>query len=164
MRRNYIFAAVAIFLCAFESYAQNVGISITPSGDKEIIVVKFPAPADRNFVIFEAVLPVRTVEECMASRDFANAIPATNSVGVYDPATATWYLRNSNSAGTAESCTVILMRSSADTNDVTMKRARYGTQGQFADVAAEKLETAKDSRPQRSMVTSVTVTFGSVAN
>lgn len=33
---------------------------------------------------------------------------------------------------------------------VTMKRDRNGTQGQFADITAEKLETARDHMPRNS--------------
>jgi hypothetical protein len=157
MKRSFILAASAVLFVSWNVNAQVQGLSLTPSGDKEIVVVKFRAPADANFLIFEAKLPARTAEECMASTDFSSAVPALNSAGVYDPITATWYLKNSNTNSTKDSCTVIIMRSSANSGDLALWRAHYGSTLPSIELGDSK--NTVEAKAQRSMVTSLAVTF-----
>ena len=161
MKNILVVALFAILVTAVGSNAQTLGISIIPSNDKEVIVANFPAPADRRFVIFEAILPVRSAAECMASRDFTNAVPVNDdrAVTVFDPTTATWFLRNTTTPGSAEVCSVLLVKSSVDTTDFTMWRARFGQALLMEESGFGDKANAKDAKPQRSMVTSVAVTF-----
>ena len=119
--------------------------------------MKFRALADADYSIYEAKIPARSAAECFASTDFSNAVPATNSFRVYDLATAVWYLMNSNSAGSVPGCTVIIMRSSAEEGDQILWRARFGTTSRSTD--GVRLKESRNRTAQRSMVTSITVTF-----
>jgi hypothetical protein len=157
MKRSLIPAAIAVMFCIWNANAQVQGISLTPSGDKQIVVVKFHAPADANFVIFEAKLPARTAQECFASKDFSNAVPAVSSTGVYDPISATWYLKNSNSSSNKDSCTVIIMRSSAVASDLALWRSNYGST--LPSIETGDSKNIIEAKAQRSMVTSLAVTF-----
>src|SRR5262245_29366765 len=90
-----------IFASAIITSAQSLGVSMTTSGDTEITTVRFQAPADRNYAIFEVRPRARTEAECFAATDFSSAVPVgpERAVTVFDPTTAIWYLKNSNSAG-----------------------------------------------------------------
>jgi hypothetical protein len=155
----FIAAIIAAFVFAVDATAQSISVSIIPNGDKETTVVNFPSPAGRNFVIFEAVIPASTAAECMASRDFSNAVPVSpdRAAAIYDPVTLTYYLRNTSPIETRPSCKVLIARAAGvDTSDLNVWRANYGATGGFADVENES--SAKGSA-QRSMIRSVTVTF-----
>lgn len=155
---------------AFTANAQTVGLSVVPSGKNEITTVEFNAPADRHFVIFEAVLPARSAAECFASRNFSSAVPVgpERASTVYDPTTGFFYLRNSNAAESSDSCRVIIARSTVGLDDLTMWRARYGS---TSARSADENQTGKEGSieadapsTQRSRVTSVRVTFSTIAN
>jgi hypothetical protein len=128
--KNSILLTVFFLVIAFvtDSSGQVVGLSVVPSGDTELSIVKFRAPADRNFLIFEASPRARSTAECFAATDFSSAVPVgpDRAAAIYDPGTGVWYLKNTNTAGPAESCKVLLVKSSVDTTDLTMFRARFG--------------------------------------
>jgi len=155
----FIAAFIAAFVFALDASAQSLSVSIIPNGDKETTVVNFPSPAGRNFVIFEAVIPASTAAQCMASRDFTNAVPVSpdRATVIYDPVTLTYYLRNTAPIETRPSCKVLIVRAAGiDTSDLNVWRANYGATGALAE--SENESSAKGTG-QRSMVRSLTVTF-----
>ncbi|PYT00955.1 MAG: hypothetical protein DMF63_04625 [Acidobacteria bacterium] len=165
MKRSNIFIAMlGLLVFAGVSGAQTIKFGVKyPSPDKVVTEVNFPAPPDRNFVIFEAAIPARTEADCFASRNFANAVPVSTDRAstVYDPTTGTWFLRNSNSTSPIESCTVLLVRSSIGSNDLMMWQANYGTSAFYENDEKEEQQSgeANPAKAQRNMATSFTLTF-----
>ena len=153
----------AVFVFAAVSNAQTLGVSTVTSDTTEIITGKFPAPPDRHFLIFEARLPATSAAECFAATDFSSAAPADPSrVSLsYDPATLSWYLKNSNAAGSPEGCTVLIVGSTVDARDYVMWRARFGSTSGFTETEGPLKEESEAASAQRSRVTSIQVTFSS---
>ena len=165
MKINNILLALILVavVSVVSSEAQNVSMSLVPSGKQDTTVVTFQAPSDRQFVIFEAVLPARTTEECFAATDFSSAVPVgpERVSMIYDPATARFYLKNTNTTGSVESCRVLLVRSSVNTSDLNVFRARFGSTSALAETEDIKEPEEMNAAAQRSMVTSIKVTFDS---
>ena len=167
MKHTIIFSAFACMVgllgLTADTNAQTLSVSKVTSGNTESITGRFPAPPDRQFLIFEARLPAASAAECFAATDFSSAVPADPArVSLsYDPTTALWYLKNSNSASSPAGCTVLIVGSSVEARDYTTWRARFGS-SLFTE--ADMTEQSDGVKAQRSLVTSVQVTFNSTVN
>jgi hypothetical protein len=71
-----------------------------PGRGVEVIEAAFPAPPDNNYLIFEDSFSAASEADCLANQDFTNAVPVgpDRAIGVYDPASAIFRLKNSLSA------------------------------------------------------------------
>ena len=167
MKHKIIFSAFAfvVALVGFASStdAQTLGVSKVTSDNTEILTGSFSAPPDRNYVVYEARPRAGSAAECFAATDFSTAVPVgpDRAAVSYDPGSLVWYLRNSNAVGSPGGCSVLLVRTSAGTTDYTMFRARFGSTSAFVDADLRSKEESDSARAQRSMVTSVQVTFNS---
>ena len=116
--------------------------------------------------LFEAVLPAASEEACLASRDFSSAMPVgpERATLKYDPTTDTGILRWSLARNDSASCRVLLVRNSTDSGDYAVWRTNFGLTGSrpFEEAGTWNSDESKDGAPQRSRVTSVTVTFNTV--
>ena len=117
--------------CTSALNAQIVVVSVPTSGginlDGSVITftgLESPTPPG----IFEVVIPASTEAQGLAARDFSAAVPADpNTLSIsFDPTTAVWHLRNSNTPARGDSCRVLLVRNSSGSTDLTFWRARYG--------------------------------------
>ena len=161
---KYAILFFAMFVFAAATNAQTLGVSKVTSATAEIITGKFPAPPDRHFLIFEARLPAASAAECFAATDFSSAVPADPArVSLsYDPATLHWYLKNSNTAGSPEGCSVVIVGTSVEAKDYTMWRARFGSTALLTETDDTTKKESDESASQRSRVTSVQVTFSTL--
>src|SRR5215204_6361282 len=120
MTRTIIVSAfMTIFLSAVTASAQiprgdtiTFATTVDAASQAETNTIKFYAPAERNFVLYEVTPRARTEAECFAATDFSSAVlvsPDRATIS-YSPSTATWNLKNSNSPGNFAGCRVILAR------------------------------------------------------
>ncbi|HKP70773.1 MAG TPA: hypothetical protein VJV05_15905 [Pyrinomonadaceae bacterium] len=160
---KYTALLFTLSLFGFASYteAQSYTRSTSADGERETITLSFAAPANANFVVYEARPQVSSAAQCFASTDLSSAVPVgPDRVTVsFDPVKGVFYLRNTNALGDADSCSVFLARSSSDSADyVVWRRTNYGPTSLYD--GAIKTESENDAvAAQRTRVTSLQVTF-----
>ena len=137
-----------------------------PGKDGDVIHASFPDSPDRNFVIFEAVLPATTEAGCLASMDFSSAVPAdpNRASAIYDPQSELWHLKNSNT-GSVPLCHVLLANGdgTVDAADYAVWRTNFGrTQFTESSEGPKEGSTQSDAGAFRTRQTQTTYAFAAV--
>lgn len=152
---------------SLNAWASSTTLEIKyPGKDRDVIYARFPDASDRNFILFDAVLPTTTEAECLASTDFSNAVPAdpNRASAIYDPQSALWHLKNSNT-GSVPPCHVLLANGdgTVDAADYAVWRTNFGTT-QFAESSEGPKEgsTQSDAGAVRTRQTQTTYAFAPV--
>jgi len=153
---------LSLLAFASDTNAQAYRLSTMTVGDSEINTLIFSAPAHEGFGVWEVKPPASTTAQCLAVTDFTNAVPANpDRVTLsYEPATGTFYLRNTSTPGGGDGCNVIIVRSTTDARDyVIWRKTLYYEVPSLSEQAMQSVKESDATGTQRTRVTSLTVTF-----
>ena len=176
-------AIISVLSFACISNAQNVkafkGTTFVPASDSDgfdIVTVSYTGLEDGSVRFLMATIPATTRDECFASRDLSTAVPVgqETAYSTYDPETNTtthvWLygLKNTSQTGgsaSKPSCKLMLAMSGGrvDAADYILWRSSSNETASTSLREPEKLDSGR-TLAQKSMVTSVRVTFNEVIN
>ena len=149
MKHTIIFSAFTFILAAatfgsaqVSSMRVSFSESIDPSSGGGVGKVSFQdTHYNPNLRVFEAFLPVTTVEGCFATTDFSSArlVGPERATLVYDSSTSTYHLTWMLGKENRDTCRVLVIGETASTAGYNVWRTNFG-RSSFAEDALTKDE------------------------